>query len=129
MLFYNLKLCVTNCYYNFPSHLVCTKLLIVMQKKNATPSAAPSVNQSATWPAKSLEDSSKISSSSTGRAKFIFKLHVAICKYHGGGIVTWSLDGSYFTVNNPVEFAKTIMPTFCSGKTFNSFERQIHFYS
>ena len=99
-----------------------------MQKKNATPSAAPSVNQSATWPAKSLEDSSKISSSSTGRAKFIFKLHVAICKYHGGGIVTWSLDGSYFTVNNPVEFAKTIMPTFCSGNTFNSFERQIHFY-
>ena len=96
-----------------------------MQKKNATPAAAPGcVGQTATGTLL-LEGSCKV----IGRAKFIFKLHVAICKYHGGGIVTWSLDGSYFTVNNPVEFAKTIMPTFCSGKTFNSFERQIHFYS
>ena len=88
-----------------------------MQKKNATPAAAPGcVGQTATGTLL-LEGSCKV----IGRAKFIFKLHVAI--------VTWSLDGSYFTVNNPVEFAKTILPTFCSSKTFNSFERQIHFYS
>ena len=62
-------------------------------------------------------------------AKFIFKLHVAICKYHGGGIVTWSLDGTSFIVKNTKEFATTILPTFCSTKSFSSFERQIHFYS
>ena len=72
---------------------------------------------------KLLEDSGKAS----GRAKFIYKLHAAICKNDGGGIVTWSLDGTSFIVNNPVEFATTILPTFCSTKSFSSFERQNSF--
>jgi hypothetical protein len=100
-----------------------------MPKKSDPPSATPgSVDQSATGTDNLLEDSCKDSSSS-GRAKFISKLHAAICKYHGGGIVTWSMDGSFFVVNNPVEFTKTILPSFCSAKSFSSFERQIHFYS
>ena len=78
---------------------------------------------------KLLEDSGKTRGRQGGRAKFIFKLHAAICKHDGGGIVTWSLDGTSFIVKNTKEFAKTILPTFCSTKSFSSFERQIHFYS
>jgi hypothetical protein len=97
-----------------------------MQKQNDPPAAIPS-NQTATSGTNNLLEDSSCKISDSGQ--FIYKLHAAICKHDGGGIVNWYLDGSFFTVNKPVEFAKTILPTFCSGKTFNSFERQIHFYS
>lgn len=42
--------------------------------------------------------------------------------------ISWSLDGSYFTVNHPDSLAKTVLPFYFKHNNFTSFIRQLNMY-
>ena len=64
---------------------------------------------------------------------FPFKLHnmLEVVEKEGpANIVSWNEDGRSFTIHNPREFAKTLMPKYFSRQTkYKSFQRQLNLYN
>ena len=60
---------------------------------------------------------------------FIFQLfsltHSAEAAAHG---IVWSRDGTYFTIQDPEEFARTVLPQYYRHNNYTSFVRQLNVY-
>ncbi|CAG8603736.1 13728_t:CDS:2 [Funneliformis mosseae] len=79
-------------------------------------------------PGTSLPDSSPTPSSTTPLAAFVNKLYTMVEDQSIQHLISWAPSGDVFSVSNPTEFSKSVLPQYFKHNNWQSFVRQLNMY-
>ncbi|KAJ3151899.1 hypothetical protein HK101_001855, partial [Irineochytrium annulatum] len=65
---------------------------------------------------------------SANQAAFIHKLYSMLEDVNVQGLICWDPTGTFFIVNNPTDFSKSVLPQYFKHNNFASFVRQLNMY-